>query len=222
MSDLAALEILASINKLASEIKSINISPVELPLWKQPWFGTLAGVFVGFSLNYLKDFFLQGNVKRNKIKCIKYEVTDIQRTCIDGMTYSMGFYNEYVKQEDARIQVQFTTEMVTKCFESFYADIVAYISHSQRDSLVKVYKHLDHLMDTRSKFLKAMEEKPLTNKQKEKYVYIMVDCYANIYFSAKCYLTKSELKQFKVHDIIKEMDVDSHGLDHLINQIDDD
>jgi hypothetical protein len=90
MSDLAALEILASINKLASEIKSINISPVELPLWKQPWFGTLAGVFVGFSLNYLKDFFLQGNVKRNKIKCIKYEVTDIQRTCIDGMTFN-GF-----------------------------------------------------------------------------------------------------------------------------------
>jgi hypothetical protein len=222
MTELAALEILASINKLASEIKSINISPVGLPLWRQPWFGTLAGVFVGFSLNYLKEFFLQGSVRRNKIKCIKYEVADIQRTCIDGMKYSMDFYNEYAERNNVRIQVQFTTEMVTKCFDSFYAETVAYISHSQRDSLVKVYQHLDHLMDVRSKFLKAMEEKSLNNNQKEKHVYIMVDCYANIYFSAKCYLRNSEMKEFKVHDIIKEMGVDSHGLDNLLNKIDDD
>ncbi|MGQ8708431.1 hypothetical protein ACUTSW_20930 [Serratia sp. TSA_198.1] len=46
MSDLTALQILASINKLAGEIKLITL-PLEQPFWRQPWMGAIAGVIIG-------------------------------------------------------------------------------------------------------------------------------------------------------------------------------
>lgn len=218
MSDLAALEILASINRLASEIKTISASTSDFPLWKQPWFGAIVGVFVGFSLNYFKDYFLQGAVKRKKLKCINYEVEDIKQTSSVGMQFCMDFYNQYNNDGNGRIQIQFTPEMITKCFEKFYSDVVADISHSQRDSLVKTYQHLSHYTGIRERFLKTMAETALSNGQKEKYIFIMVDCFANIFYSANCFLKNKKSNKFKMPDIIKEMGVDSHGFDSFFNK----
>ena len=68
MSDLAALEILASINKLASEVNNMNQSKGF------SWVGPIIGVMTGFSINLIYNYIYKKLQTNRYRKCINNEV----------------------------------------------------------------------------------------------------------------------------------------------------
>lgn len=215
MSDLAALEILASINKLASEIKYISVSPVDLPLWKQPWVGTIVGVVVGFSLNSWKDRSLRKSQVRDKLKCINAEIEDLRDNAAYGVKCCVEFLNTYDKNNNEKINVQLPVDANSYCFEKFYIDVVLRLTSTQRTQMIKTYKHLKYSTDLKSRFIKNMAENVVTNKQKETNVSALIMTYASVYFSAKCYLNGNAEKEYRVGDIIKELGIQFDHMDKV-------
>jgi len=206
MSDLSSLEILASINKLASEIKSIN-PPVENPIWKQPWIGAIFGVAVGFSLTFFKEIISNKSLKRNKKKCIDYEVQDIRNNAALGIKFCVDFYNEFDKLSNKRIQLRLPTDSLTLCFEKHYADVVIDFPHEKRTALVKTYKHLGHYSDVRDRYVKNTAEKALSNIDKKSYVDVLILAFAHIYHSSKQYEYKNHPDDFSIKGIIEELEL---------------
>ncbi|MBB6114233.1 hypothetical protein F4826_001111 [Rahnella inusitata] len=204
MSDLAALEILASINKLASEIKSIN-PPVETPIWKQPWIGAVVGVGIGFSLTFFKEIVSNKSLKKNKKKCIDYEVQDIRHNAALGIKFCVEFYNEFDKVSNKRIQLKLPTDSLTLCFEKYYADVVIDLPHKKRTALVKIYKHLGHYSDVRDRYVKNAGEKALNNIDKKSYVDVLILAFAHVYHSSKQYEYKDYTNDFSVKALIEEL-----------------
>ncbi|CAI1039252.1 hypothetical protein [Serratia fonticola] len=214
MNELSALEILASINKLTSEIKSIN-PPIEQSFWRQPWIGAVTGVIIGFSLNAVKDRFTSYSLITKKIKCLEFEVAQISEMAKSGLERCFEFYDEQHKNNGERIQVVLPPESVTLCFERFYPDVVARVSDSRRNSLVFTYKHLEHAIGIREKFMKDMSENPLTNRRKGQYINVLANSYAHVYYSAQCFLKDEKMKGFDMLVVVNGIGIKSPYLDML-------
>jgi hypothetical protein len=112
-----------------------------------PVISGVAGIVLGFSLNFFKDYLGKWQENKRKLDCIGYEVSDIKVNAFYGITKCMEFYDEYTKRNNVRINIVLPLDAVTICFENFYTDIVTEIPHFQRDSLVKTYKHLSFASD---------------------------------------------------------------------------
>jgi len=218
MNEFSALEILASINRLTSEIKSIN-PPIEQSFWRQPWIGAVTGVVIGFSLNAIKERFTSHSLTTKKVKCLEFEVRQISEIAKSGIEMCYSFYEEEYRDEGNRIQVVLPPGVVTLCFEKLYPDIAASISDSRRNSLVFTYNHLGHAISMRDKFIKDMAENKLSNSRKSQYIDSLANSYVHIYYSAECFLKNEEISTFKPLDVVNRMGINSPYLD-ILNEMD--
>ncbi len=211
MSDLVALEILASINRLASEIKNIT-PPVESSIWKQPWVSAVVGVIIGFSLNSWRDRSLRRSQVIDKLKCINAEIEDLRGNAAYGLKCCVDFINAYEKNNNDKINIQLPLDSNSYCYEKFYIDVVLKLTSTQRSLMVKTYKHLAYSMDIKNRFIINMAENLLTNIQKESNIRTLMITYATVYYSANCYLTGNAEKEYSVGNIIDELGL---KLDHM-------
>jgi len=214
MSDFAALEILASINKLASEIKTISPA-AEVPIWKQPWIGAVTGVIIGFFLNSIKDGLSKGKQINNKLKCIRAEVEDIKRNASYGIKCCVDFFNEFDEGVTHKINVQFSTDANSYCFEKFYIDVVLKLNENQRVQLVQTYKQLAHSIDMKNRYIKKAAENSLTNESKNEYIESIIFTYASVYHSANNYLNDFSESQYNMTAIIKELGIKVNFIDKV-------
>lgn len=214
MSDLAALEILASINKLASEIKTISPS-TEVTIWKQPWVGAVTGVIIGFFLNSIKDGLSKGKQINSKLKCIRAEVEDIKRNASYGIKCCVDFFNEFDEGVKHKINVQLSTDANSYCFEKFYIDVVLKLNENQRFQLVQTYKQLAHSLDMKNRYIKKASENSLTNTTKNDYLQSIIYTYASVWHSANNYLSDYSESQYNVAEIIKELGIKANFIDKM-------
>lgn len=214
MSDLTALQILASINKLASEIKLIT-PPLEQPFWRQPWIGAIAGVIIGFSLNAVKEKFTISSLINKKIKCMEIEAQQIMETSKVGVKFCIEFYSDFDNDNVERITVTLPPESVSFCFDRFYPDVVMNISEVRVRNLVLTYKHLDYVHSIRKEFIKKMSETSLSNKEKSNYIDVIFQAYIQCYYSAKCFINSDENKQFNNLEVINDMEIVHPYLDFM-------
>lgn len=207
MDNFAVLEIIASINKLTSQIADMP-KPNSSGFW-QPWMGTIVGVIIGFSLNYLKDSISQSSNIRKKINSIKFEVEDIKDNSAYGMKCMLEYYDMHYKNPGKHVDLQVPAEVVTLCFDKYYHEVILKINKEQRDSLVKTYVHALYAEEQKRNLLIEMRGGGLSLAKKNYLVDSMVSAYAVTYHSAKLFLEDLPRSTFRQIDLFNELGLES-------------
>lgn len=178
-----------------------------------PVISGLGGVALGFSLNALKDAVGKKKEKSNKLRCIKYEVSDIKNNAFEGIKNCMKFYDDYYVCDGDRVDFDMTVEAVTMCFDSLYPSIVTSLSDQQRDNLTKTYMHLSHAAENKRKLMVEMAEKKLSNSRKENYAMVLLNAYTYTYYSAECYLDNVKSGEISILSLAKRIGIETKAFD---------
>lgn len=218
MDNFAALEILASINKLTSQIADLPKSS-NSGFW-QPWMGTIVGVVIGFSLNYLKDYISQFSDVKNKTNSIRFEVEDIKDNAAYGLKCMIEYYDHFYKNPNKRLDVKLPTEVARSCFDKYYHEVVLPMTKEQRNSLVKTYVHSSYAGELKRKFIKEISEGGVSIRNKNNQIDSMIYSYLHVYHSAKSFLEDLPDTLFRPIDIFNELNLDSDYIS-LINSLSD-
>lgn len=211
MSDLAALEILASINRLASEIKSIN-PPVEVP-WYKTYIALISGVTgitLAFIYNSCKEHF--GNKKKIKKykRCIDNEVVRLKRHSHLRVEFTLKTLDSLIESPKSFILVG-SIGFLSTCFDKFYHEVVHVLDDKQNNNLCFAYTYLNDA----EKHSLAIEE--IASKGDINGVFslleVMLSSYCGAYCAAEMYFGADEVTEFNNVEIAKKMGLKGRYID---------
>ena len=203
MSDFAALEILASINRLASEIKSIN-PPVEVP-WYKTYIALISGVTgitLAFIYNSCKEHF--GNKKKIKKykRCIDNEVERLKKHSKMRVEFTLNTLDRMISNPNVIPWVG-SIGFLSTCFDNFYHEVVHILDDKQNNYLCFTYTYLKDA----EKHSAAIEE--IARKGEINGIYnlleVMLTSYCGAYLTAEIYFGAEEVNTFSNIEIAKKM-----------------
>lgn len=207
MSDLAALEIIASINKLASEVNNMNQSK------GLSWVGPIIGVITGFSINLLYTSFSKNQQTKRYRKCIDNEVKRMRVHSIEKLNLILlALDNLLLDSDDFPTEVPMVFPSI--CYEKFYHEIVDTLDEKENKNLCNSY---GYLADAESKVI-YLEE--LAKKGELDNIYnvleVILTSYCGVCYSVDVYLGADDTNKFKGVEVLKQLGIKSTYIDMLI------
>lgn len=162
MNDLATLEILASINRLTSEVRSFN-PQVEVP-WYKTYITLISGVIgitLAFLYNLIKDYV--GGWRRRKTykKCILEEMDIINDNMKDYIPLGCKMLDNIFKDKTLGVYSH-SPEVTSVCYESFFPESILNFTSYERKKVMQLYSKVNevnvHHTYLKNKFLKSIEK----------------------------------------------------------------
>ena len=214
MSDLAALEILASINRLASEIKSIN-PPVEVP-WYKTYIALISGIVgitLAFLYNTVKELIANRKKSNNYKLCIEEEVFLTKKQLIKYINTSCHIV-ERIKHEETIENYSHAPEVTSVCYDEFFPEVILKFSPLARKKLMQIYSSIkavnSHLIHMKSLYYKQ-DNIGLQNAALDLLI-VSCACYSHLKDFENDYEGD---ETFDITVITKELNIEFHFFDEL-------
>ncbi len=215
MSDLAALEILASINRLASEIKSIN-PPVEVP-WYKTYIALISGVVgitLAFLYNIIKELISNKKKKGDYKACIVDEMLLTKKQLIKFISTSCHILDK-IKQGKPVDYHTHAPEITSVCYDKFFPEVILEFSPLTRRKLMQLYSSVK-AVNSRLIYLKSLYYKSQSTDFEDAALDLLIAtcaCYSHLKDIESNYEGDDT---FDVVDITKELNIELNyfnGLD---------
>jgi len=215
MSDFAALEILASINRLASEIKSIN------PTMEVPWYKTyialisgLAGATLVFIYNWSRDSW--SNYKKSKIykSAIDEEMDIIRSEMLKHIPMACKMLDSIHETGELKVYVH-SPEITSVCYDKFFPDIMVKYTSFQRRKIMRLYSKVKevnaHNLSLKAKFVK-LESKSDGLASAFFFLTSCINCHVLLNEIQNDKIFKDE---YEISEILVLLEIKSSFMDHL-------
>lgn len=203
MSDLAALEIIASINKLASEVNNSNQTK------GLSWIGPIVGVLTGFFINLAYNYF-QSRVKHKKFqKTVEGEISRMKKHAerrIKSLLSALDATLENPQTFPYAGSIGFSII----CYEKYYHEISSNLNDNQNNMLSFCYAYIidaEKKSESFEDFLKNNDRSSAIN-----YTEKMIVLYWGSYKAIESYFSGKEIESINITDISKSLGIDSSFL----------
>lgn len=206
MSDLAALEILASINKLASEVNNMNQSKGF------SWVGPIIGVITGFSINLIYNYIYKKLQTNRYRKCIDNEVKRMKNHAVVRIEAILKSLDDMLVDSN-RMPNDMPMNFKVICYEKFYHEIVDTLKEEENNNLCFAYSYL---ADGEAK-TEILDDLARTGKLHNIYSLLegMLTSYCGLYITAKLYIASEVAKEFDKVEIANELGIKSTYIENL-------